>query len=377
MEGYILMPDFDQVHHSQMIDLKTIRSVALDIAKSKESYQSQDEISDFIVSLLNRNYKVYLYSTKSPDDLSNDDFSHPDLIFLTEEMPPTQATLQSFPELIDEKTLWVTDDRQMQYWVEESQLPLIYLQGDYSTQKNKMRVPRLSELSALLDPTGMVLSDVGGVVADLKRERNKIPILIGVGGPPRSGYQRFSLDLKNHLQDAGHDLVDLMDLSQLMVSQEDMIAENQFQSRDRIRPEVETWISERLIKPLQGGRPVYYEEPDPALPKEFHIHFPLYISNEAVLILFSDTLFIPPISHGLDLFVLLEVSDQETTRRLYEIPEGENFDPKFTNLFMEREGKFYNEYLRDNQVLQHAGIRIDANHEHAFFLNPKSVSPLN
>ena len=78
-----------------MIDLKTIRAVALDIAKSEGSYQSQDEITDFIVSLLNRNYKVYLFSTQKSDDLFNENFSHPALIFLKEEMPPSQALCQS------------------------------------------------------------------------------------------------------------------------------------------------------------------------------------------------------------------------------------------------------------------------------------------
>jgi hypothetical protein len=95
-----------------------------------------------------------------------------------------------------------------------------------------------------------------------------------------------------------------------------------------------------------------------------------------VLLIFSDTLFSSPLFDALHLSLVLEVSPEESTRRLYEIPPDESFDPKFTKQYLEREGKLYRKYLKENRVLERAALRIDADHPNALHFLTEDGAPL-
>lgn len=356
-----------------MIDLKSIHAVALDVAGSGESYQIQDDLTDLIWSLLTRDYQVYLFSTEKGDGLAAEDFSHPRLVFLTDEMPPSQRDTGLHPDLCHPHTLWVTDDAGLQHWIEETKMPFIYQQHNHSGNAAAMRINRFSELGRLLDPTGLVLADLVQMVSDIRHSREPGPLLIGISGPPMSGFQQFAIDLRNRLQDSGYELVELMDFSHLLASTEILLEQDAGSRQPWVNPQVESWVRERLLQPLAGREEVYLESPAPELPADFHAHFPFFLSRESILILFSELLFIPIVTEMLDLSVLLEVSDEEVTRRLYEIPAGERFDPKFTEQFLMREGKVYGDYLTNHRVVEQATLRVDANREQAFVL--KSDKP--
>ncbi len=134
---------------------------------------------------------------------------------------------------------------------------------------------------------------------------------------------------------------------------------------------------ESVFRPLKEGRTVYVEQMPGFLPEDFSAHFPLFLTHQSILIVFAELLFIRPISELLDMSILLEVSPEETTRRLYEIPGGERFDPKFTEQYMKREGRIYAGYLADHKVKENVMIRVNANQEKALKLNTAVAAPLN
>ncbi|HUJ73653.1 MAG TPA: hypothetical protein VL359_02300, partial [bacterium] len=101
---------------------------------------------------------------------------------------------------------------------------------------------------------------------------------------------------------------------------------------------------------------------------DFHAHFPLFISEESVVLVLGEMLFVPPVRELLHLAVLVEVTPGETARRLFELPEHEPFDPKFTTQYMEKEGARYRGYLERNAVREGADLHVDGNVPLAFRL---------
>lgn len=357
--------------------LKKIRSVALDTATSSVSYQSQDEITDVIGILLSRGYKVYLFSTGNSENLLKEDFSYPNLVFLTSEMPPAKVDLESYPELLDEATLWFTDHPELQRWIAECGMRQVNMNEPLSTSKGAIRIGKISELGILLDPTSILLGDIVRVVDDFSENREQSPLLIGVGGPPLCEYQKFSLDLKYHLQDAEHDLVELLNLTHLMKTTEEILSSGSPPMSPWVNLEAGQWVFQEIIHPLRSGSQVYIEKVPEGFPTEFSDNFPVFISQNSVLIIFAELLFIPAISEILDIAVLLELSPEENTRRLFEIPTSEQFDPKFTKQYLKREGRVYRQYLRENRVEEQATLRVNANKGLAFFLSERKPAPLN
>jgi hypothetical protein len=359
-----------------MIDLKRIRAVALDIAGAGQTYETQDDVSEFIWHLLERHYRVYLLTTNKDDDLAGEDFAQPGLVFLREEMPPSQATLDAHAELVGPGTLWITDDPQLQAWIGAAGLEFMYLRHHADGLPGGQPVERLSELSALLHPTGLLLRDVGRMVDDVRRFHAGRALLVGVGGPPLSGYQQFALDLRGQLQDGGHELVEFLDLSSLMRSTEALLDSGDSKGSPWVSAEAGRWIGEQVLAPLAAGRAVFVEKPPAGLPRIFEAHFPLYISEASVVLVLGELLFTSELADALQLSILLEVSPEETTRRLYEIPGGERFDAKFTEQYLSREGRIYQDYLTRHRVRERASIRIDANRAGAFFLAESPQAPL-
>lgn len=359
-----------------MIDLKQIRAVAVDIAGANRSHDRQDELAECIWHLLQRHYRLYLFSTEKGEDLSREDFAHPRLTFLREAMPPSQALLEAHPELPTAATLWITDDEQLQRWIGQVGLEFMHLEHNGRTQPGGQHLPHLSELSALLDPTGLLLGDLTTMVDDLRRFRPRGALLVGLGGPPLSGFQQFAIDLRAHLQDAGHPLVDLMDLSSLQRSAEALLEQGDGPHAPWVSESAVRWLHESVVAPLKAGEAVYVESRPPELPADFGAHFPLYVSEESVLLVFSELVFTQELAQAFDLAILLEVSPEETARRLYEIPADERFDPKFTRQYLERDGRIYQDYLRQNRVRERASIRVNANQEGAFYLQEGTGTPL-
>jgi len=360
-----------------MINLKSIRSVVFDVAKHAHSFESQDSYAEFIWNLLIRNYSVYLFSSDPKSSLANENFRHPRLFYILKGPPLDNELLEQHPTLITESTLWVTSNPEVLNWVMEQRLPAISIGPMGKHPEGVLKLNRLSELSVLLEPTAILLDEISQVVLAQLKERGPRPLLIGVGGPPGSNFQQFVINLRTVLNSAGVALVELLDISSLLRGSDGVLVDPETPG-PWVNEALGEWITEAVLTPLAQGKRVFLERGPDTIPEEFSAHFPLFISEESVVLIFAEMLFVPQMTPFLDMTILLELTHDETARRLFEIPEDERFDPKFTALYMKRNGLVYDAYLKASGMVGLASIRVDGNNPRALFLSgglPKSEPP--
>ena len=351
-----------------MLDLTTIRSITLDIAETYEDGDLQEQAAELILRLLSQNYQIYLFTSIPKRPIALEDFDHPRLEFLREPMPPAPELAARLTDLVAPTNLWVTDDPDVERWLIEADLPLATRQpAPMPGGRKVLRYHALGELATALDPNAAVLREVQRLLAELAPGRTAGARLIGIGGPPLSGYQELALALKRHLESVGHALVELLDLSTLMRGSE-RPTDDAPAGADWRTDEAGAWIV-GLLGSIKSGEPAYVETLPPGVPEDFAPHLPLYLSPQSVVLAFAEMPFAPPLMGLFDLTVLLETSPQETTRRIYEIDE-QSFDGKFTEQYLSHEGRAYQRYLEAHAVRTRVTLRVDANRPGAFLLLP-------
>lgn len=352
-------------------ELPLVTAVVIDVAAAAGKPESQDAMTDFIWHLLERDYQIYLCSSTTKegaiDPLAEESFSHTRLVWLHGEMPPSGAQTEEYPQLTATTTLWISDDRRIEAWVRQLALPFVSLGRGEASFSGDLQLGGWGQLAALLDPGARAVRQLADAVLAVRRSRPLGPTLVGIGGPPESGFEKLAIDMKRVLEDGAVPLVDLLDLAS-------------FPSVGEAKPGIagvfpsdpgEQWFLDGVLAQLANGEAVYVEEAPAVVPTEFRHHFPLYLSRESVVILLGQALFQRAIRDKLHLAVLVEVAPAEIARRLYEIPEGQSFDPDFTQQYLDRDGRGYEEYLSQNQVGTRADIHVDGSSPRWF--NVKAV----
>jgi len=172
----------------------------------------------------------------------------------------------------------------------------------------------------------------------------------------------LALALKSRLEAAGDSLVELLDVQSLVSENPASDGSKKLEQRGSIDPleMVKNWITR-----ARAGEAVLVEELPAGFPAEFDANLPLYLGAESIVIVIGGMLFRSGLPDLLDVTVLLEVSDQETTRRIYEIDETE-FDEAFTEQYVSHDGRAYAEYLTRNQVRELATARVNADRPGVF-----------
>ena len=351
-----------------MFDISELTSVSLDIAGSDESRARQEEIAQLVWYLLDSNYQIFLFSTNRNQDLSRENFQHPRVEFLHGAIPPTDESEKAHPELKSGRTLWVTDDPHLQKWLEAEKLKFAYRTARQSFGEQGIRIGSLADLAGLFDGSARVLGEVGAEILRRRGKDRAAPFLVGIGGPPMCGLPQFMVDLKGTLESLGWPVVDLMDMSALLRGTE---------TREPADGDCAGWRGEaarhwfvrEILEPLHAGSRVFVESLPAGVPREFEAHLPLFVSEESVLLMIGEMLFVPDITEVLDVSILLEVSVRETTRRLYEIPESEEFEDKFVTQYLAHEGGPYRAYMEAHEVAKNATVRVGAERPGSLTLN--------
>ncbi|MEE8177553.1 MAG: hypothetical protein V3T65_06130, partial [Acidobacteriota bacterium] len=174
--------------------------------------------------------------------------------------------------------------------------------------------------------------------------------------------------LKRELENMGCPLVELLDLSPLLSSgdSEESDDDGARQWRD---PAVGDWLMEAVLAPLKAGQRVFVDTLPPEIPEAFQAHLPLFVSEESIVVILAERLFTQEILSLLDYSILLEVSPRESTRRIYEIPEAQEFDEKFEAQYLAKEGRAYKNYLHAHSVSANVLVRINAERSGSLYLN--------
>ena len=334
----------------------------------------QSALTDFIWHMLDRGYQIYLCSSTTraggAEALAGESFAHPQLTWLHGEMPPTQPVIARYPALVAGTTVWLGDDPRVLRWVREFGLAYVSLLNKTASFAENLHLSSWGELGALLDPTALAVRQVAEAIAELRRTRPKGAIVVGIGGPAESGYERFAMELKRSLEAPGALMVDLLDVSCFLSGTLD-----EGSARDDaafIFPVTpgDAWLLRHVMQPLATGEELYVEKAPDVVPNEFRNHFPLYLSTDSVVLVLGETVFQRSLRETMHLGILVEVSPEETARRLYEIPEGEEIDKRFIQQYLDHDGRLYQRYLTHNQVVANADIHISADSPRKFVLLP-------
>ncbi len=357
--------------------LPAVTALVVDVAAAKQSHAQQDALTDFVWHMLERDYQIYLCSSTTkdggPDELRGQSFAHRGLTWLPGAMPPSKAQLGQFPALAAATTLWISDDTAIESWVRQLGLPFVSLGRGTASFSDRLQLAGWGELAGLLDPTAQTVRQVAEAIAELRRTRPPGPILVGIGGPPASGFESFALELKRTLESGPLTLVDLLDLSGFVSIGKPRSGGQPAAGGGFPRDAGDKWLVERVLHPLAAGEAVYVEQASDVVPEEFRHHFPMYLSPESIVLVLGEAVFQRAIRDLLHLAVLVEVGAAETARRLFEIPDGETFDEAFVEQYLERDGREYNEYLAQNQVIARADLRIDGNSAKRFTTLPVAM----
>jgi hypothetical protein len=355
--------------------VSALTAVVLDVAPGYRSRDVQEALTDLVLHLLERGYQIFLCVTTDPSMLQVEDFEQPGITYLREPLPPSAVLLAKHPALRAPTTLWITDDAGLQGWIQQAGLPFAFPAQRLVSFALDAAPAGYSDLAALLDPTANTLRDISRFIIERRAAKPKGALLVGIGGPPESGFQRFTVQLKPQLESDGAPLVEFLDLTPFLRSSEDETPPGPSGGeRHGIWKDGSSgqWLMDTILKPLMAGGRVYFERRPKEAPKDFDAHFPLFLSEESIVLVMGEMLFAPPVRDALDVSILLEVSPAETTRRLYELPPGETFHPKFLAQYLAGQGGRYRDYLERFQVLRHSTLGIDANRPLALTICPRA-----
>jgi len=350
--------------------VSAITAVVLDVSPGYQSRDVQEALTDLVLHLLERGYQIFLGVTTDPSLLQVEDFAQPGITYLRERLPPSAALLAQHAALREPTTLWITDDAPLQGWIRQEGLPFAFPALREVSFAPDFAFNGYGDLAAMLDPTVNTLRDISQFIMERRLAKLSGALLVGIGGPPESGFQRFMVQLKPQLESDGAALVDFLDLTAFLRSSDDKPAPGgNGLWRDAAAGQ---WLLDTVLSPLATGGRVYVERRPAPAPKDFDAHFPLFLSEESIVLVMGEMLFAPPIRDMLDVSILLEVSARETTRRLYEIPAGEDFPAKFLEQYLAGQGGRYRDYLERHQVVQRSTLGIDANRPLAFTIRPRA-----
>lgn len=316
-----------------------------------------------IGSLLAKDYRVFLFSSNKEEDLSRENFQYPGLTFLPHPIPPGEALASEIPEPRRPGVLWMTEDAEIHKWLRDGKYKLASVSVPRGFGERHIRIGSPGELAVLFDPVGRVLREAGEAILARLAHRGPGAFLIGVGGPPLSGFEEFAVGLRENLQSLGCPLVELLDTSAFLPDGGEAVGAGISNWTDSAAG---AWLLEEVLRPIVAGERVFVETLPPGVPEGFAPHLPLFLNEESVVVIIGERVFVQPISETLDARILLEMSTRETARRVFEIPAGQPFEEKFITQYLAGEGGRYRDYLAAFRVAEEATIRISAEKEKRF-----------
>lgn len=252
---------------------------------------------------------------------------------------------------------WITENTEIQKHLAQKQLWFAY--GNHLKEGvSGIHFKHFRDLLELFNPsryTAMLLSEK---IVNLKKQAPAQPLIVGIGGPEECGHAYFVEELVDKLKNHNY-LVEGIDLTEL-VSVE-------FHEQGYWRsPEIEQWMTEQLLLPFSQGKRICIDTSPPLMAPYETNAYPFFLAPEMILIVWGNTLFLEQLQKIINCGILLELSSEVATARLFGIDEREAFDPDFIRKYEENDGRLYEEYLQKFKVREMVGQRVDFNNFRAF-----------
>ena len=278
----------------------------------------------------------------------------------------TMEALQKNNSLTCSDVFWFTEFPELQTKLSETTRN--FAGSTRSTASNGgMQYQYLQDMLQIFHPSKITAADLSAKIVKLKNESPEAPFVVGIGGPDECGHVFFVSELTEALEDQEM-LVSGLDLSQVLGTefQNQNISGKKSKSTLWRSEEIQNWIFEDLMRPYCKGQQVYFEK-FPEMIHDFEISAtPFFLVPEMILLVWGTTVFIPEMENLIDLRVLLELSDKTAAARMFSLDERQNFDPSFVDTYLNKEGKYYADYLDQFKVHEQIDYRIKFDNFNAF-----------
>jgi len=234
-------------------------------------------------------------------------------------------------------------------------------------QYGGLQYQNLYDMLQIFNPSKITATELSNTLFRLKQNSEQVPLLIGIGGPDECGHSIFVGELLDTLEGQNM-LVSSLDLSQVLGTEfKKNIKNGSLNIFSYWRSnEIKNWVMEEVLSPYCNGKQVYIETA-PSILKDYELTvFPFFLAPEMILLAWGTTVFLPEFEKFFDLRILLELSEKNAAARMFALDDRENFDQSFIDTYLIKEGKFYSEYLKQNDVVKEIDYRINFDNFNAF-----------
>ena len=284
----------------------------------------------------------------------------------------TMEALQKNNSLTGNDVFWFTEMPELQTKLSETTQNFAGSNGT-TNQNGGLQYQYLQDMLQIFHPSKITAADLSTKLLKLKHESPQMPLIVGIGGPDECGHVFFVSELTEALEDQEM-LVSGLDLSKVLGSEFQKHNISGMKSKSTLwrSEEIQNWIVEDVMRPYSNGQQVFFEKiPDIIL--DFEItNTPFFLAPEMIMLVWGTTVFLPEMENLIDLRVLLELSDKSAAARMFSLDERENFDQSFVETYLQKEGKFYADYLDQFKVYEQIDYLIDFDNFNAFRMKETS-----
>ena len=279
-----------------------------------------------------------------------------------------EDALKSNSSLTDTNVFWFTEQSALQERIAKTTRNFAGSNGQ-TTKNGGLQYQQLYDMLQIFHPSKIIATDLSASLFKLKQDAEQVPLMLGIGGPDECGHSFFVGELADAFEDREL-LVSSLDLSKVLGTefQNNQDSATKSDSSFWRSEEIRTWVIETVLRPYSLGQQIYVEDP-PEIIKDYEIcTFPFFLSPEMILLVWGTTVFLPDFEKLFDLHILLELSTKTAAARMFALDDRENFDQSFINTYIEKEGKYYEEYLTKYDVHNKIDYRINFENFNAFRL---------
>ena len=274
--------------------------------------------------------------------------------------------------LSHDDVFWFTERDSLQKELSNAKVKFAGGSSD-TVQNGGLQYQNLYDVLQIFHPSKITTADLSVTISKLKQESEKVPLILGIGGPDECGHSFFVGELVDALEDQNL-LVSSLDLTNVLGTEF-----QDYENSDRVKSnsywrsvEIRNWIIDDVLIPYNQGKKIYIEHA-PKFINDYNIcDFPFFLAPEMILLVWGTTIFLPEFENLFDISFLLELSDKAATARMFAFDERENFDKAFIQTYKTKEGKYYSNYMKKFNVNERISYKINFDNFNAFRINELS-----
>ena len=334
----------------------------LDSLTANFDQDSWDNFRQFLLILNDRDFDTLLIS-ESVEASDWESFSR-----LTVLQNKTENVFKNNPALLAKDVFWFSDKPKIQKMISHTSQNFAGSNG-CTIQNGGLQYQHLLDMLQIFHPSRISAADLSENLFKLKCHSQQVPLMLGIGGPDDCGHSFFIGELTDALEDQKL-LVSSLDLSDVLGTefQNNTVSTEKLSSSLWRSEEIRDWVIEEVLLPYSQGQQVFFEN-TPQFIQDYELcTFPFFLAPEMILLIWGTTVFIPEFEKLIDIRVLLELSEKTAAARLLALDDRENFDQSFVETYLQKEGKYYAEYLLQYDVYNKIDYRINFENFNAFRL---------